>query len=244
MIALAVGGAALLAAVLAVCYTAWWAPMAGAGDPQGAHDQSGSPGQFWNKSDNASTAPGSGNATRQARLDGRSFYIGDRVLMPNGLELQVTQVQRDWQPPAAAQAEYGNHPSGDNPAGRETILVWFTATNKGSSPLGYTDALFTLQHHGKPEQRVAELATLPFDAYGGHGLSPWLFPGQATTTFVPFLVTPGEAPMSFQYYDVPEPSAQNPSPAMSRLTVLLTAPQGRTAQSFTFTPASTTTTGG
>jgi len=59
---------------------------------------------------------------------------------------------------------------------------------------------FTLQRAGQPEQRVAVLSVLPPTSYGSMGKVPWLLPGESMDTFVPFLIKPGAAPESFQYY--------------------------------------------
>src|SRR5260370_34348277 len=40
--------------------------------------------------------------------DSRTFYIGDSIVMLNGLELQVYRIQRNWQPSAVVAASYGN----------------------------------------------------------------------------------------------------------------------------------------
>lgn len=239
----------LLVALLLVTVATGGAIVAGfqltrAAKPIGAHDSKGNTGQYWNMPEAAFAIK------RQVNVDNRNFYLGDAVTMPDGLRLQVLRVERNWQPTAAVSQSYGSDHDGDNPTGRETILVWFTATNVGSSSLGYSDSVFTLQRAGRPEQRVAHLASLLSSDYGSRGEVPWLWPGQSMTTFVPFLITPGEAPISFQYYSSPTQPAVSkaqaatlPTPILSRLSVQLRSPATRPATSFTFVSSQTITVG-
>lgn len=213
--------------------------------PGGPHDSNGNTGQYWSTPEPAFHSP------RQVRVDTRAFYLGDTVVMPNGLQLQVTRVERNWQPPAAVAATIGQHQDGDNPAGREIVLVHFIATDVGSSALAYNDSMFTLQRAGRPEQRVAVLATLQYTDYGSRGSVPWLLPGQRMETFVPFLITPGEHPLSFQYYLQPplasaskDQAAAAPLPTLSRLSVQLDAPQGRPVMTLTYAANGSSTVGG
>lgn len=195
---------------------------------RGFHDANGNKGGFWNKPDTAFYMK------REAVTDGRTFYLGDSVTLPDGLELTVTKVERDWQPPAAVSGSFGRYADGDNPAGREVMLVWFTGTNHSATPIGFTDSAFTLTRAGRPEQRVARLASLPSSAYGDQGIQPWLLPGESKTTFVPFLVNQGEVPTAFHYYESPPVSAGSSLPTLTRLSIELAAPKGRLAQPFTF----------
>lgn len=236
-------------ALLATCVAAIGAIVVGvqltsAAKPIGLHNGQGSTGQYWNMPEAAF------QEKRQVKVDSRAFYIGDTVTMPDGLRLQVLRVERNWQPTAAVSQSYGSVHDGDDPTGRETILVWFSATDVGSVPLSYNDSMFTLQRTGKPEQRVAHLASLLPTDYGNRGEVPWLLPGQSTTTFVPFLVSPGENVVSFQYYSTPiqppvsksQASTLSP-PVLSRLTVRLQSPTTRTTGSFTFAASQTVTVG-
>jgi hypothetical protein len=171
-------GAALLAVLGVVAAGIAGARLAQAGGfPLGRHDSAGQGPHFWNMPERALAD------THAAVTDSRSFYLGDAVVMPNGLKLQVTRVQRNWQPSAIATATYGSIQTGDNPAGREVIAVWFTATDVGSSPILYADTLFTLRRPGTVEQRVARLASLLLSDYGSQGAQPWLVPGQTMATF-------------------------------------------------------------
>ena len=157
---------------------------------------------------------------RLAHTDSHLFYLNDTVIMPNGLELQVQQVQRNWQAPAVVTASYGKNHDGDDPTGHEVILVWFHAKNVGKTPIVYNDSMFTLQMPGAVEQRVAHLSTLLPLSYGDKGIEPWLLPGQSMTTFVPFLVSPGAVPISFQYYIAVFPkSVSTQLPNMTRLSI-------------------------
>lgn len=182
---------------------------------------------YWNLSQNELYGK------RQAKTDSRAYYLGDSITLPNGLKLQVLRVQRNWQAPAAVVATYGKIHSGDDPTGKEVILVWFKASNTGTTPLVYNDSMFSLQMPGKAEQRVANLATLLPTSYGDMGVEPWLLQGQSTTTFVPFLITPGATPTSFQYYIAPLKSGS--ASVLIRLSILLHSPQGRSVGQFTFT---------
>lgn len=194
----------------------------------GFHDANGNKGGFWNKSDVAFYMK------REAITDSRTFYMGDSITLPDGLELTVTKIERNWQPPAAVSNSFGRYADGDNPAGREVMLVWFTGTNHGTTPIGFTDSAFTLTRAGRPEQRVARLASLPPSAYGDQGVQPWLLPGESKTTFVPFLVNHGEVPTVFHYYEAPPVSAGSPPPTLTRLSIELVMPKDRTAQAFAF----------
>ena len=177
--------------------------------------------------------------------DSRTFYIGDSIVMLNGLELQVYRIQRNWQPSAVVAASYGNQQTGDDPRGRETILVWFRATNVGASPLGFNDNLFTLQVTGNREERVGHIASIRPNDYGDQGTSPWLLPQESKETFVPFLVTPGEKLRSLQYYLVPQLDKKATSlPTLTRLSILLSSRAasglvGQTPIPFVFTPSAT-----
>ena len=78
-------------------------------------------------------------------------------------------------------------------------------------------------------------------------MEPWLLPGQSMTTFVPFLINPGTAPISFQYYIATFSSPSSTQlPALTRLSILLQnahifSRAGSTP--FTFTADKTTTVG-
>ena len=185
----------------------------------GLHTGNNDTGQYWSKSDAAFTT------ARTAQTNSKPAYIGQSVAMPNGLELKVTQVQRNWQPTALVSATYGRNHDGDDSTGREIILVWFTATDVGTAPIGYNDSMFTLLCPGKHEQRVAVLSSLLSSAYGDDGVEPWLLPGQSKTTFVPFLVNIGEAVTSFQYYIppqfIPNATQQTSVPPLVRLSIQL-----------------------
>lgn len=167
--------------------------VAHGGTPLGHRNANGELGTYWSMPETLFPGP------RTVTTDARTFHIGDAVTMPNGLRLQATRVERDWQP-STAQATFGRTPSGDNPAGRETVLVWFTATDVGQSPIAYNNLFFSLKRAGQPELRMAVLSVLPPTDYGSKGKSPWLFPGEQMNTFVPFLVNPDETLESFQYY--------------------------------------------
>jgi hypothetical protein len=184
---------------------------------------------------------------RQAHTDSHPFYLNDKVVMPNGLELQVQQVQRNWQAPAAVTASYGSNHDGDDPTGREVILVWFIAKNVGTKPIVYNDSMFTLQMPGIPEQRIAHLSTLLPSSYGDKGVEPWLLPGQSMTTFVPFLINPGTTPISFQYYIATFSSPSSTQlPELTRLSILLQNAHVLSrvdSKPFTFTADKTTTVG-
>lgn len=198
----------------------------------------GSKGQYWNMPETAIYGK------RIATIDSRTFYIGDAVIMPNGLKLQVTRLQHNWQPTSAVAATYGRIKDGDDPSGREVLAVWFQATDVGTSPIVYNDSFFTLQVAGKAEQRVAHISSLLRTAYGDHGANPWLLPGQSTTTFVPFLVTPNVNLMSFQYYIVPDmKQGSNQLPTLTRLVITLQVPQGRVSSTFVFVASKTITVG-
>lgn len=196
----------------------------------GFRDANGSKGGYWNKPDTAFYMK------RTAITDSRTFFLGDTVTLPSGLELTISRVERNWQPPAVVSASFGRYADGDNPAGREILLVWFTGTNRGTGPIGFSDNAFTLTRAGRPEQRVAQLASLPPSAYGDQGVQPWLLPGESKTTFVPFLVNPGEVPTSFHYYEAPGtmPTDATSLPTLTRVSFQLAAPEGRQARSFTF----------
>lgn len=141
--------------------------------------------------------------SNQGRTDSRHFQIGDSIIMPDGLKIQVIKVERNWQPPALVQSTYGAEHVGDNPAGSETVLVWFKATDVGNKPIVYSDGLFSLTPKDGHEQRVANLATLFVTDYGARDVIPWLEPTQSVTTFEPFLVKPNTLLASFQYYLIP-----------------------------------------
>lgn len=212
-----------------------YASVAHAGAPKGRHNANGVAGSYWDMPQARFQTP------LAVTADARTFYIGDTVTMPNGLQLQVTRVEWNWQP-STAQAVFGKTPDGDNPAGREVILVWFTASDVGQNPIEYNNFYFTLQHANQPEQRVAVLSTLPGTTYGSMGKVPWLLPGEHMDTFVPFLITPGEAPESFQYYYY-TPSHKE----IDRLSVQLkagshlTGPTASTAGVYTFSGTQTIT---
>jgi len=106
-----------------------------AGQRLGPHDAGGGGGTYWTMPETRFSQP------LTVSTDARMFAIGDAVIMPNGLKLQVTHVERNWQP-ATAQSALGKMPSGDNPAGREVVLVWFVATDVGTSPILYNDFYF------------------------------------------------------------------------------------------------------
>lgn len=181
---------------------------------------------------------------QKAQTDSRTFYIGDSIAMPNGLKLRVIKVLRNWQPPAAVSASYGSLQDGDNSAGREIIAVWFQATNVGTSPIGYNDSMLTLQVTGQPEQRMAHLASLLPSAFGDRGVEPWLLPSQSKETFVPFLVSPNAILESFQYYVPPSyHSFSSPTFTLTRLSIFLQAPRGRSPTEFVFKTNKTVTVG-
>jgi hypothetical protein len=217
-----------------------------ADQPVGLHTGTDNTGQYWTNPDTAFTAQ------HTALTNSQSIYIGDTVQMANDLSLQVTQVERNWEPAAAVASSYGRNHDGDDPEGREIILVWFTATNHGTTAIAYNDSQWTLLRPGKSEQRVARLASLLPTAYGDDGVEPWLLPGESKSTFVPFLVTPGEAVTSFQYY-MPQPQAANATKpvgqttraTLARLSVQLRAPLAAlaTARSVVFTGDITITVG-
>jgi hypothetical protein len=196
-----------------------------AGAPLGHHNENGVAGTYWSMPDARFSQPFT------VTTDPRPFTIGDTVTMPNGLQLRVTRVERNWQP-SSAQATFGKTPDTDNPAGREIIRVWFTAADVGQDPVAFNNFFFTLQRAGRPEQRVAVLSVLPPTSYGSMGKVPWLLPGESTETYVPFLINPGEAPESFQYYYY-APSHK----VIDRLSVELKAssqPAAQTANVYTF----------
>jgi heme/copper-type cytochrome/quinol oxidase subunit 2 len=192
-------------------------------------------GGYWNMPDSAFSGP------RSAHTDSRKFFLGDSVIMPNGLEIQVVQVQYNWQLPAAMQASI-THPDGDNPAGRQVVAIWFKVTDVGSAPIDeYNPLDFTLTIAGKPEQRVAHLAGLLSSAYGNMGRLPWLYPGQSMTTFEPFLVAPGAKPVSFQYYIIHVVPKSNQLPDLTRLSIALQPSPASGPRTFTFAPTQTMT---
>lgn len=223
--------ASLIAVTVLVIGGAFLHAHASPEPPAGHHNANGATGAYWNAPQAAF------QSQRTAITDRRAFYFGDTVTMPNGLALKVLSVERNWQPLAAVAATYGNEPDGDNPAGREIILVWFQATNTSTAPIVYSSSMFSLLRTNMPEQRVAVLASLLPTSYGDYGVEPWLLPGQSKTTFVPFLVTIGEQPVSFQYYVPPSmPAQRQPQslPTLVRLSVLLRPPSGRSVGSFVF----------
>lgn len=193
------------------------------------------PQHYWDKPLQAFSTP------LKALTDGRVFYIGDVITMPDGLKLKVTSVQRNWQPPAVVTNTFGREQDGDNPAGYEVVLVWFRAMNAGTSPIVYNDSEFTLVALGEHELRIAQLASLLPTAYGDKGVEPWLLPGETKETFVPFLVTPGSTLTSFQYYFVPPLSATQ-APLL-RLSISLEDPSHRTSANLTFKPDKAITVG-
>lgn len=223
--------AAALAA-LAILGAIWGvgsAMVSHAGGRPGHHDENGSQGHYLNVSLDKF------DRQRSAKTDSRGFFLGDAVIMPDGVSLQVNRVERNWKPSAAIQAAWGDYPVGDDPRGKETILVWFTATNVGTSPLGYNELGYSLKLGGGPEQRVARLATLRPGSHGSQNHQPWLLPGESMTTCEAFFVHPGEAPSSFQYYYVKEIGASIDTIVMYRLSFAL-QDGGRAPGQFTFVP--------
>jgi hypothetical protein len=186
-------------------------------DGKGPRNSQGQGLSYWNQSMNAFTKP------LVVKTNSALVRVGNAIIMPNGLKIQVTNIQRNWQPSLAIQDSLGRIHDGDNPTGKEIILVWFKASDVGNAPIGFLLASFSLAVQGRAEQRVANLEVIPPQSFGSMNNSPWLLPGQSMTTFVPFLVTPSAKLGSFKYYIFPVP--QKGSNALpQRLSINLSAP--------------------
>jgi len=217
-------------AILTVAWGIGSAVASYAGGRPGHHDENGSQGNYLN------VPLDKFDRQRTAKTDSRTFYLGDAVTMSDGVQLQVNRIERNWQPPAAAQAAWGDYPVGDDPRGKEVLLVWFTATDVGKSPLGYNELDYSLKLAGRPEQRVARLATLREESHGSQNRRPyWLLPGETVTTCEAFLVPPGNAALSFQYYHVQDLGTSIDTMVLHRLSFEL-KDSGRAPGQFTFVP--------
>ena len=177
------------------------------------------------------------------------FLMGQKVIIPNQIAIQVDEIDRNWQPQSwqvSPRASAIQDAVGTN---QEVIMVRFTVTNLSSTSLGYSNLYFSLIRSNKHEQRVGELNTLTSDQYGAFGdTNPWLNPGVTKHSMVPFIVNKGEQNLSFVYYVYNVEWIQNSGPQFIQ-------PQGSTHSvpnqtpkfvdiarvSFTLSPSSSST---
>lgn len=140
------------------------------------------------------------------------FSMGQKVVFPNQIAIQIDEVDRNWQP-QAWQVSPNAHSRQDDTTNKEVILVRFTVTNLSSMPMGYNDQYFSLIRNNGHEQRVADLDDLTGDQYGAFDdTNPWLTPGATKHSFVPFIVNKGEQHLIFVYYDYKVDWTQNSGP--------------------------------
>lgn len=129
------------------------------------------------------------------------FSMGQKIIVPNQIAIQVDEVDQNWQPQAWQVSPHASSIQDAVGGNQEVILIRFTITNLSSTPLGYSSLYFSLVRSNGDEQRIADLNALTSDQYGAFGdTNPWLKPGVTKHSMVPFVVNKGEQNLTFVYY--------------------------------------------